>query len=91
MMTSKRRVYEELRTIVENEGGEMYHERREHPPGGAWVVELDDKRKVFEADGREYMALARLYVPLRPDPTHASHSSNNLIDNAEAEWLSALR
>lgn len=91
MMTSKRRVYAELRSIVENEGGEMRHERRGHPPGGAWVVELDGKRRVFEADGREYMALARLYAPLRTDPTHASHYSENLIPGAEAKWLAMLR
>lgn len=87
----KRRVYEELRTIVENECGVMYHERRGHPSGGAWVVELDGKRKVFEADGCEYMALARLYVPLRARPTNARHYSPTLIENAKAEWLNALR
>jgi len=90
-MTSKRRVYEELRIIVENEGGEMYHERRGHASGGAWIVKLEGKRKVFEADGGEYMALARLYVPRRANPTHASHYSKTLIDNAKAEWLNNLR
>jgi hypothetical protein len=87
----KRRVYGELRAIVEREGGEMYHERRGHPPGGAWVVELGGKRKVFKADGREFMALARLYVPRRANPSHARHYSNNLTENARAEWLNALR
>lgn len=91
MTASKRRVYEELRTIVEEQGGEMYHERRGHPSGGAWVVQLDGKRKVFEADGREYIALARFYVPLRAHPTQASHYSNTLIDDAKADWLKALK
>lgn len=90
-MTRQRRVYGELRSIVENAGGEMYHERLGHPPGGAWIVKLDGKKKVFEADGREYMALARLYVPLRARPTHASHYSTELIDGAAAKWLDALR
>lgn len=88
---SGRRVYEELRAIVERAGGAMYHERRGHPSGGAWIVELDGKRKVFEADGSEYMALARLYKPLRADPMHASHYSNDLVDGAEAKWLDVLR
>ncbi|MFN0010718.1 MAG: hypothetical protein ACKVS8_03640 [Phycisphaerales bacterium] len=91
MTATKRRVYEEIRTIVENEGGEMCHQRRGHPPGGAWVVQLHGKRTVFEADGREYMALARMYVPLRAHTTHARHYSHNLIDDAKAEWLNALR
>jgi len=69
----------------------MYHERRGHPRGGSWVVLLDGKRKVFEADGREYMVLARLYVPLRASPTHAIHHSSDLVDGAETKWLTMIR
>lgn len=90
---SRRRVYEELRAIVERAGGAMYHERAGHPAGGAWIVEIDGKRKVFEADGREYMALARLYVPKpgQANPTTASHYTNDLVDGADAKWLSMIR
>jgi hypothetical protein len=88
---SGRRVYyEELRAIVEREGGKMYHERRGHPAGGAWILELDGKRKVFEADGLQCLELASVYVPLRADPTCAIHYSINLIDDAETKWLSMI-
>ena len=91
MMANKRRVYEELRAIVENEGGEMYHERRGHVSGGAWVVELCMKQRVFHADGRGYLALASYYVPLRDRPIDASHYSNHLIDDAKVKWLNVLK
>lgn len=88
---SKRRPYHALREIVERAGGEMSFERLGQPPGGAWVVVLDGTRRVFRADGKEFLALARLYVPRKTNPTHASQFTRELVNGAEAKWLSIIR
>lgn len=52
---------------------------------------LNGKRRVFEADGKEFLALASLYVPRKANPSHASHYTRELVDGAEAKWLSMIR
>lgn len=82
-----RRPYEELRAIIEQEGGHMVHERSGHGPGGAWVVTLRGKTTVFQSNGAGFPPMDRLYVPEAKEPSHWSDYSNELIDGARERWL----
>ncbi len=85
-----RRVYEELRTIVEQEGGEMVYERNGHAQHGAWVVTLRGIETIFPFDGAGFGAMDPLYVPKVAVPLHWRDYSIQLIPNAREKWLAIL-
>ncbi len=85
---AKRRVYEEIRGLVEMEGGEMLFVKQGHQ-WGAWIVTLRGKRKTFRSNGSGFPELDRLYVP-KPDvsnPNHWRDYSLKLIDGAWDKFL----
>lgn len=86
----KRRPYEELQSIVEQEGGDMVFERAGHSQGGAWVVTLRGKTKVFPSNGAGFPPMDRLYVPKVKEPSHYRDYSNDLIVGAREKWLEML-
>lgn len=86
----KRRPYEELQAIVEQEGGQMVYEKAGHGQGGAWVVTLGGKTSVFPSNGAGFPAMDRLYVPMVTEPSHYRDYSDDLIVDAREKWLSML-
>lgn len=87
----KRRVYAELRDIVESRGGSMTYERGGFRHG-AWVIRLGAKTEVIEADGnRSFPALDRLYETTHPCPLHWDDYDGPLREDAEQELLVRLR
>jgi len=86
----KRRPYEEIQSIVEQEGGQMNFEREGHGQGGAWVVTLRGKTTVFQSNGAGFPPMDRLYVPKVKEPSHYTHYSNDLIVGAREQWLAML-
>lgn len=85
-----RRPYEELRSIVEREGGHMVHARPGHGPGGAWVITFRGKTATFHSNGAGFPQMDRLYVPKVSEPVHYSDYSNDLVEGAEGKWLEML-
>ena len=65
-----RRPYEELRSIVEEEGGQMVHEGGGHGPGGAWVEQLRGMKETFPSNGAGFPRMDELYVPKVAEPVH---------------------
>lgn len=86
----KRRPYEELQTIVEEEGGQMVYEKAGHGQGGAWVVTLRGKTMVFPSNGAGFPPMDRLYVPKVKEPAHYRDYSNDLVVGARDKWLAML-
>jgi hypothetical protein len=88
----KRRPYEELQRIVEQEGGRMFHERGGHGLGGAWVVELWGLTQVFKSNQAGFPEMDMLYVPKVPAPKHyRDYHTGLLVKGAEERWLALLR
>lgn len=85
-----RRPYEEIQSIVEQEGGEMIYEKAGHGQGGAWVVTLRGKTTVFQSNGAGFPPMDRLYVPKVKEPSHYRDYSNALIVGAREKWLAML-
>ena len=89
--TMKRRPYEELQRIVEEEGGRMFHEKAGHRQGGAWVVMLNGVTKVFESNQAGFPGMDELYVPKVPAPKHyRDYETGLLIAGAREKWLKSL-
>jgi hypothetical protein len=86
----KSRPYEELQSIVEDEGGEMVFERQGHGPGGAWIVTLRGRTTVFASNGAGFPPMDQLYVPKVASPSHYRDYSNDLIPGARERWLGML-
>jgi hypothetical protein len=58
----ERRVYEEIRALVESKGGKMHHQREGYQ-WGAWIIELNGKSTPLLSNGSGYPDLDRLYLP----------------------------
>jgi hypothetical protein len=59
-----RRPYEEFRRLVEQEGGSVVFEKAGYPKGGAFVITLRGKRKVFRSQGPAvFPQMDYFYVP----------------------------
>jgi len=90
-MTDKR-VYEELRSLIEEYGGTMKFER-EGSQWGHWIVKVDGyKEKSFSSSGSGFPELDNLYIPKDGvvTPNHWSDYSNTLIPNAWEKLLMLL-
>jgi hypothetical protein len=90
MAKPKRRVYEEIRTMVEKHGGTMNHYRKGYPSGGAWVIRYGGKEKVFMPGGRKYPSLDNLLVPKVPNPQTWDDFYNQLREDAWEKLLKLL-
>lgn len=65
----ERRVYEEVRKLVEDVlKGKMYHQR-EGFQWGAWIIEVDGKSTLLHSNSSGYPELDQLYEP-KPDATN---------------------
>ncbi len=76
-----RRVYEEIRTLVEEHGGTMEFQR----PGyrwGAWIIRYAGKEKAFPSHGGLFPGIDDLHVPNINQPRHYDDYKNELIDDA---------
>lgn len=86
-----RRVYSELRDIVERRGGSMIYERAGYR-WGAWVIRLGRKHATIPATGRRlFPKLDRLYEPTRPQPKTWDDYDGPLVPGAEKKLLLLLR
>ena len=83
-----RRVYEEIRTMVEEHGGSMTYQREGFPPGGAWVVRYKDKERAFPSGGSKFPGIDNLYIPNVAYPKTFYDYKNVLVDGA---WEKLLR
>lgn len=83
----KRRVYEEIRAMVEQHGGKMTFKREGFAVGGAWVIEYNGKTKVFPSGGKRFPGIDDLLVPRISNPKTWDDYNNALIDNAWEELL----
>lgn len=88
---SEPRAYHALRTIVEEAGGEMRHERKGQPPGGTWLVNLRGKQREFHSNGGGYPELDSLFVPRGANPQQYTHYTCDLVEGGKARWLAMLR
>lgn len=88
--TMKLRPYDGLQRIVEEAGGRMFHEKKGHPRGGAWVVLLRGIRREIKSNQAGFPEMDRLYVPNVPCPKHYSDYSSDLIAGAREQWLDYL-
>ena len=88
---AKRRPYEEIQALVNEHGGTMRHERHGYE-GGAWIVSLGGKRRIFLSNGSGYPDLDKLYVPKPefPNPNHYSDYSTTLVADAWEKLLALL-
>jgi hypothetical protein len=86
----KRRPYEELQAIIEQQGGQMVYEKAGHGQGGAWVVTLHGKAVVFSSNGAGFPPMDRLYVPKVKEPVHYRDYSNDLVVGARDKWLAMV-
>lgn len=85
-----RRVYEEVRCLVEHLGGSMTYEREGYRHG-AWVIRIGEKSLTVEATGyQSFPELDALYVPKVASPTSWEDYSNQLVPDAEAKLLAML-
>jgi len=86
-----RRVYEEIRALVEAHGGVMDHVRKGFLYG-AWIVRVGDNKRIFRSDGSGYPELDKLYEP-KPgisNPDHWEDYSNTLIPGAWGRFVRLL-
>lgn len=85
-----RRPYEELRAIVEQEGGQMRFEREGQAQGGAWIVTFRGKVTVFNSNGSGFPPMDKLYIPRIPEPQSYRDYSNQLVEGARDKWIRML-
>ena len=78
-----RRVYEEVRRLVEEHDGTMKFEREGYQ-WGAWIVKIGNKQRIFLSNGSGFPELDHLYEP-KPEilqPSHWSDYTNTLVQDA---------
>jgi len=61
MAKETRKAYQELRGGIAALGGKMWYEQAGRPKGGAWIVRLGKKEKVFLWDNHRFSGLDELY------------------------------
>lgn len=89
---AQRRVYEELRAIVEELGGHMRYERLGRPQGGSWVVSLPGHaEKFFDLSQAGFDEMDRLYEPKVSNPTHWTDYSKRLVPDGREQWIAMLK
>jgi hypothetical protein len=91
MASQPRRVYEELRSGIEQLGGTMIWLRSGYRYG-AWKVDLNGKSAIFESNGQGFPGLDELYKPLveGTKPSHWSGYSKQLTEGAIEELVRKL-
>jgi len=85
-----RRVYEEIRAMVEEQGGSMEFQREGFPAGGAWIIQYSGKKRAFPSGGRRFPGIDDLLVPLVPNPKTWDDYEDKLVDNAWGKLLRLL-
>ena len=86
-----RRVYEEIRALIEAHGGTMRHEKEGYQ-WGAWIVRVGANERIFHSNGSGYPELDQLYKPKPdiPNPNHWKDYSNTLIHGAWEKFVQLL-
>jgi hypothetical protein len=69
MAEKARKAYQELREGIAALGGKMWYEQAGRPKGGAWIVRLGNKEKVFNWDNHRFPGLDERYE-LREGVSH---------------------
>ena len=88
-MSERRRAYGEVRDLVEQKGGTMRFQREGYRYG-AWIISLNGKQAIVEAQGNQTLPeLDRMYVPKMANPKTWHDYTHELIPEA-AEALSML-
>lgn len=78
------RAYDLVRTLVESLGGTMVYEKSGFPHG-AWVINLGEKSKVFEAKGdQSFPELDKLHLPKVKKPRRWEDYQNELQPDAKS-------
>lgn len=78
------RAYDLVRTLVESLGGTMVYEKSGFPHG-AWVINLGEKNKVFEAKGdQSFPELDKLHLPKVKKPRRWEDYQNELQPDAKS-------
>lgn len=88
--SSTQRVYEEVRTLVEANGGSMDFERKGYR-WGAWIIRLQDRERIFPSNGSGFPPLDKLYGSSKKNPCHWSDYDGDLLPDAEARLIALLQ
>jgi len=86
-----KRVYDLVRTMVEEHGGKMWFQRKGQPQGGAWIIEYQGYRKEFPTCDHIFPGIDDLYVPKTQFPVTWDDYKNELIENAWEKLLKDLK
>ena len=86
----KRRVYEEIRSLVKELKGKMFFERAGYQ-WGAWIVIINGKRRVLRSNGSGYPDLDKLYKP-KPGlpPKHWHDYTTQLLPGAREQLIELI-
>jgi hypothetical protein len=85
-----KRVYDLVRTMVEEHGEKMWFQRKGQPQGGAWIIEYQGRQIVFPTCDHIYPGIDDLHVPKVPYPETWDDYKNKLIDDAWKKLLKDL-
>jgi hypothetical protein len=85
-----RRVYEEVRALVEAQGGSMQFERKSYR-WGAWIIRLADLEGKFPSNGAGFPPLDQLYASSKKNPSHWSDYDGDILPDAEARLMALLQ
>ena len=87
---SVRRVYEEVRALVEGQGGSMQFERKGYR-WGAWIIRLAGLEGKFPSNGAGFPSLDQLYSSSKKNPSHWSDYDGDIMPDAEARLMALLQ
>jgi hypothetical protein len=87
---SVRRVYEEVRALVEGQGGSMQFERKGYR-WGAWIIRLAGLEGKFPSNGAGFPSLDQLYSSSKKNPSHWSDYDGDILPDAEARLMALLQ
>ena len=87
---SVRRVYEEVRALVEGQGGSMGFERKGYR-WGAWIIRMAGLEGKFPSNGAGFPSLDQLYASSKKNPSHWSDYDGDILPDAEARLMRLLQ
>ena len=76
-----KRVYDVVRTMVEDHGGRMWFERKGFPPGGAWIIKYKEWQKSYPTSGQRFIGIDDLKVRKKQIPETWNDFYDELIPN----------
>ena len=85
-----RRVYEDIRALVEAKGGKMDFVRKGYR-WGAWAIQIDGLERTFPSNGSGFPPLDQLYASSKKNPSHWSDYNGDILPDAEESLMALLK